>query len=245
MITSRTNEQRKKLVDIHWLAANVLLAVLVLLAENAEAGHNEYARLPYAEVDRLVYTHPLGYGEFIRMSRNRWAEVNPDGVFSFEEYSGDRKSVWLHDATRNVWIVLDLEGRAVRFSQHGSAFAFLYPIVPSASRPEIRSMRSVRHQWRVRPARTWADNRDGSVSKIRYRHQNGAGVFVQIAPRQWLERNPDGQFRLDEKGRYDQTIELHDPLRNIWVLIDLGGRSISMARSGEPYRYRYATENYY
>lgn len=230
--------------SLRWVTLAALV-LMCLVSGSAYAWDREYDRRQYFEADRVAYKHPYGFGEFVRLGPNRWSEHNPDGAFSFEERYRYRGAVQLYDVTRDIWIVLDLSRHAIHVSQGGAPFGYLYPIISDAGEPRSRSYRhdEVRPDGRGYRQPTRAAGR--SFERVYYSHPNGGGEFFRVGSKKWIERNPDGVFWFDERGRNNGRVELYDRTRDVRILIDPGHRSIRLSQSGAPYQYLYATLSYY
>jgi len=69
-------------------------------------------------------------GKFKRIGKGKWAEYGAQGPrFRFTEKSRDEWSVYLHDASRNVNIQLDLHRKKVVYSVGNGARSDIYNII--------------------------------------------------------------------------------------------------------------------
>lgn len=67
-------------------------------------------------------------GKFEKWEGDTWREYSPNGLFNFVEQARGETTVMLFDATRNVYIELDIANREVRYGEAGQSFQALYPI---------------------------------------------------------------------------------------------------------------------
>ena len=216
-----------------------LLTALTFISAPAYAGHDDYVSAQY--VEQVVYRHPNGAGEFVQVSTDRWSEYNPDGTFSFEERFRDSGAIWLYDATRNTWIVLDIAAGMIRVSQGGKPLGDLYSIVDQWGQ---HLHQAERYLASGRATESTGGNAGWALNQVSYRHRFGPGKFVQIGPTQWIERNPDGQFWFEESARFGDGVELYDHMRDVRMLIDLRRQYVLRSQQGSQYQDVYAISGY-
>jgi Mannan-binding protein len=108
------------------LTCSTLLGATALLATAVPA-----AAQPAAAVNGWIATFVrFGGGHYARLPDGSWAEFDLRGqvTFRFAETQRDEWSVYLHDASRNVQIQLDLFRRKISYGTNGGPRSDLYDI---------------------------------------------------------------------------------------------------------------------
>jgi len=158
-------------------------------------------------------------GAFVQLNANQWVE-NREGTLDsigFQEVGRDDWSVYLHDASRNVDIQLDLWRKKVVYSDPNNRFD-LYNIT-SANPNEINGY---------------------AASRIKY---NGGG-FYHLNPGKWVEDAGANSFAFNEVARDDWSVYLFDPNRLVSIQLDLWTKQIKYSdASGQSFVLYHITDS--
>lgn len=156
-------------------------------------------------------------GTFRQISSNQWVEQNKQGntTFKFRETHRDDWSVYLHDASRNVRLQLDLHRKIVGYSD---------PRSPMRDQYRIFSSDSKMNGWLVK--------------NVTYKSGGSqAGAFVQKSGKTWQEiRLPSRTvaFTFKEQARDDWSVYLYDASRDVHIQLDLHTRKVMYNLGSEP-----------
>lgn len=157
---------------------------------------------------RNVQVALFSNGRFMQTGPRSWTEYRSNGqaAFSFNETGRDAWSVYMHDASRNVQIQIDLHRKWIRYGERNGAKRDQYRLIPSAPNVNGRNLKS---------ATTPAGAR-----------------FVQTGPRTWVEYTNSGQakFNFTETGRDAWSVYLNDSARGVQLQLDIHRK---MVRYGE------------
>ncbi len=147
-------------------------------------------------------------GTLQQVGRREWVEdsvVAGQTHFEYAELRRDEWSVYLHDASRDVHLQLDLHTRRVKYGTGAAAALPLYVVIDASHRPHGRLVNRVEI---------------GSGGTVQ-------GVLRQVASGDWVE---DGdvrdRFRYAESARDDWSVYLHDASRDVSLQLDLHTRRV-------------------
>lgn len=147
-------------------------------------------------------------GHYRQIGLDTWEELNASNSvsFRFKETHRDDWSVYLHDASRNVYLQLDLHRKIIVYS-HGNTKFDLYSILSSASK-----------------INGWTANQ-ASFASLEGRP---LGQYLQTGKKTWTEFGKTGtvNFIFEEIHRDDWSIYLRDTSRNVRIQIDLHRQKI-------------------
>ncbi len=112
------------------------LAVCVSAPFSLAAPHTGAAITPSGNLLVLVQVTgtnvtEIGYpgGYFRKIGKRRWVESSPEGTFEFVEEARGETTVMLYDASRDVYIQLDIANKEVLYGEGGdNQFRLLYRI---------------------------------------------------------------------------------------------------------------------
>lgn len=165
-------------------------------------------RIGFCSLDKV----PLG--EYRQTGENTWVELNHlrQVAFRFEETHRDDWSVYLHDASRNVRLQLDLHTEKIIYSDSANRFE-LYAIQyasPDPSNVIVTSPLPVKSQ---------------NVNTVAFGALNSKplGYYRQIGESSWVEVGANHQvgFTFNEVRRDKDSVYLNDPSRNVSLQINL------------------------
>lgn len=152
------------------------------------------------DVNRVLYTHARGSGEFYVDGPGAWVERNPDGTFRFEERSRDENSVWLYDAPRDTWIVLNIVGKNILLRQ-GSESGSYVPIYKIDATEGSAPVASTQRPAAPAPQQDLTWNVVGVTANHRRFSQNADGT--------WLYWDSGAEATFFEEYRNGTYIQLH------------------------------------
>jgi hypothetical protein len=158
-------------------------------------------------------------GTYRQVGEQQWVEQNRQGqtTFTFRETQRDDWSVYLHDASRNASLQLDLHRKRVGYSDtNNPQMRDIYAIESSAAAPvNGRNVSAVEFG-------------DGSGQVL--------GTFRQVGEQQWVEQNRQGQttFSFQETQRDDWSVYLHDASRNASLQLDLHRKRVGYSDTNNP-----------
>ena len=162
---------------------------------------------------RMVNRAEIGHGNtssgtLRQVSETRWEELDGSGrpTFGFTERTRDDWSVYLHDASRDVHLQIDLHTSKVLYAVGAAARTPLYDVLKVTD--DVTG-------WLVNLVEV------GSGESVTSR-------LAQVSADQWVETDPDGAewFRFAEAARDDWSVYLHDPGRDVHLQIDLFTRRV-------------------
>ena len=185
------------------LLAALLFSMMMSLFQTAQAAPVNGRNVNVVSVEQ---------GTFRQVSKQHWIEQNKHGqrVFSFKETHRDAWSVYLHDASRNVHLQLDLHRKIVGYSDaNNPSKRDLYRITAGSSKLS---------GWLVK----------------RVKFNNGA--FVYKGGKQWVETGTHNQVRFNfrEVARDDWSVYLKDSSRNVYIQLDLHTRKVMYNAGNDP-----------
>lgn len=157
-------------------------------------------------------------GFFKQVGYREWHETGPRGRvhYKFIEKSRDQWSVYLHDASRNVSIQLDLHRKKVFIGLAGAPNTPIYDIVKATPNPNFVKDPNIGNPGIGGPS----TGRNGfTISRAGF----PGGTFVMKTNGRWQQTGPNGKvhYGYQETGRDRQAIYLHDRSRNVSVQLDL------------------------
>lgn len=162
-------------------------------------------------------------GIYKQVAADQWTEDAPDGSirFTFTEQQRDDWSVYLHDASRNVNIQLDLHRKKVGYSVGRAERIDLYNVVHSLTK-----------------LNGWL------VNKVDFATVGNAvaGSFRQTGAKTWVEDSADegpGIFEFREMQRDEWSVYLHDASRRVDLQLDLHTRIVYYADAKHRRRKQY------
>ncbi len=161
---------------------------------------------------RNVNVVSVDQGTYRQISQRNWIEQNSQGqtVFSFQETQRDDWSVYLHDASRNVRLQLDLHRKQVGYSDaNNPTMRDLYRITASSSKLS---------GWLVR--------------KVGFNQ----GAFTNKGNKNWVETGARNEVRFNfrEVARDDWSVYLHDASRDVNIQLDLHTRKVMYNAGNDP-----------
>lgn len=161
---------------------------------------------------RNVNVVSVEQGTFRQISSNQWVEQNKQGqrVFSFTETHRDDWSVYLHDASRNVRLQLDMHRKIVGYSDaNNTTKRDLYRITSGSSKLS-----------------GWL------VKNVAFNN----GAFVNRGNKNWVETGASNEvrFNFSEIARDDWSVYLKDHSRNVHIQLDLHTRKIMYNAGNDP-----------
>jgi hypothetical protein len=185
------------------LIAALLFSVVTSFFQIAQAASVNGRNVNVVSVDN---------GTFRQVSRKSWVEQNKQGqrVFSFKETHRDAWSVYLHDASRNVRLQLDMHRKIVGYSDaNNPTKRDLYRITSGSSKMS---------GWLVK----------------RVNVQNGS--FVYKGNKRWVEKDASNKtvFRFTEVARDDWSVYMKDGSRNVNIQLDLHTRKVMYSVGNAP-----------
>ncbi len=191
-------------IGLVWLG----LLGLVGYASGAATGLN---------VNRVVYTHAGGTGEFYADGAGFWTERNPDSSFRFEERRRDQNAVHLYDPGRDVWIMLDLSQRVIRYRSGDGPYSTIYAIDASEPKGTVAAPQP------PSPAKPPAQSKSAwTVVGVSYELPWGGTLsYTQNADASWTKRSPEGTVTYFEEARNESYVQLHHPGRAEWVRLNV------------------------
>lgn len=149
---------------------------------------------------------------FRQISRTNWVEQNAAGkrVFSFKETQRDAWSVYLHDASRNVRLQLDMHRKMVGYSD--------------ANNPKKRDL------YRITSGSSKLSG--WLVKQVKFNN----GAFIYKGNKRWIETGANNQtrFNFTEVARDDWSVYLKDRSRNVNIQLDLHTRKIMYNAGNNP-----------
>ncbi len=158
-------------------------------------------------------------GTFRQVGEQQWIEQNKQGqtVFTFRETQRDDWSVYLHDASRNASLQLDLHRKKVGYSD--------------TNNPQMRDLYAIESS-------AAASVNGRNVSAVEFGDGSGQvlGTFRQVGESQWVEQNRQGQttFSFQETQRDDWSVYLHDASRNASLQLDLHRKRVGYRDTNNP-----------
>lgn len=169
-------------------------------------------------------THDSGF--FQRTSPGQWTEFHDSGAsFTFEERNRDEWSVYMYDASRNVWLQIDLHRNMISAGTGDEPRIDIYTITESTAGAVTGN--------------PLADSGITGPNVIRADY-NG-GLFQSTGNRDWLEVTDDGRtFRFREQNRDAWSVYLYDASRDVRLQIDIYRQMITIADGNGPMRDLYA-----
>ena len=151
-------------------------------------------------------------GTFRQISRKSWVEQNKQGqrVFSFKETHRDAWSVYLHDASRNVRLQLDMHRKIVGYSD--------------ANNPTKRDL------YRINAGSSKMSG--WLVKKVTVKN----GAFVYKGNKRWVEKDASNKtvFRFTEVARDDWSVYMKDSSRNVNIQLDLHTKKVMYNVGNDP-----------
>ena len=161
-------------------------------------------------------------GEFTKTGPANWTEQGQSGraIFQFQEISRSAQAIELYDASRSVYITLDVASRIIWYKDAGSSRSKLYDIVDlgggSANYPAQRAAeRSCREQ------STIASSNSNTPAKITF--INNSGVQRAIL---WIDFN--GRIKHYADLSAGQQITLDTFLTHPWLVSDGPGNCVKI-----------------
>ncbi len=183
---------------------NLLVVPTVTVAPNITNGYN-VTYVDFSQNGKRI-------GRFIEALDKNWMELQDNGKrFNFTELNRDEWSVYLKDASRNVFIQLDLHTKEIYYGQ--GSFANKSPIyaISNVSRKVNGRM----------------------ATGATYTNQNKVGKFVQTGADKWLETNVDGtKYSFTETGRDDWSVYMKDASRNVAIQLDYHTMEVKYGKIG-------------
>ena len=163
-------------------------------------------------------------GVFFQTDATTWAEQSSGGKvrFTFAETARDDWSVYLHDASRDTKVQLDLFRGKVLVGQGTTKPADFYSIVTSSA---------VVTGWLVNQVDVTA----GSTAI--------AGTYRQSGPKTWVEDSvADGlsKFEFHETQRDDWSVYMRDDTRGVGLQLDLFKRKVFYSDAKTPWEELYS-----
>ena len=157
---------------------------------------------------------------FRKQADGSWAELdsNQRVIFKFQETSRDDWSVYLHDASRDLQLQLDLFRKKVSFGTENKARSDLYDIVaayrsePQAASPNKSNIRGM---------------------NVNFVHTQYA-LFSKYSDGRWIEMDPGQRIRFyfTETRRDESSVYLHDASRDVQIRLDLNRLKVSFGTQG-------------
>ncbi len=147
-------------------------------------------------------------GAYEQRNPKQWVEVNAQNkvTFTFEETHRDAWSVYLHDASRNVSLQLDLHRKIIIYSDATPNKFDLYRILSAK------------------------DNNAYLVNEVSIQSFDGRplGIYRQTGEKFWIEydKNENARFRFKETARDIWSVYLLDDSRNVKIQLDLHRKMI-------------------
>lgn len=212
-----------------------ILTRWVLLVFICVASLAAHAAVNGRSVTKVVYSsggEPIG--AFKQEGVQQWTEyTDRNGVyFRFTETGRDDWFVYLHDASRDVYIQLDLHRNKVGYRQGNGQQSDIYDIVMTESVEfDNSSQQSSVQAPPAAPAPAQQTNGYNSIEVLYNAGSGPAGVFRLTAPKQWTENNT---FSFRERNRDEWSIYLHDESRNVNIQLDLHRKKVIYSQGGGP-----------
>ncbi|WP_420413522.1 SH3 domain-containing protein [Roseibium sp.] len=157
-------------------------------------------------------------GVFKQVGYREWHETGPRGRvrYTFIEKSRDQWSVYLHDASRNVSIQLDLHRRKILIGLASAPNTPIYDIVNMAANPNLIKNPGI-------GGPTTGTN-GFTLSRAGY----PGGRFIMKTNGRWHQTGPNGavQYGYQETNRDQHSVFLLDRSRNVSVKLDLRNNRI-------------------
>ncbi len=168
--------------------------------------------------------HSTGF--FQRTSPGQWTEFHNSGAtYTFEERNRDAWSVYMHDASRNVWLQIDLHRNMISAGTGDAERIDIYSIAGSTAgdvtgNPLVDS---------------------GITGPNLLRANFDRGLFQSIGNLEWIEIGDSGAvFRFREIDRDAWSVYLLDASRNIGIQIDIHSQMIRVQQGNGPWGNLYA-----
>ena len=175
--------------------------------------------------------HSAG-GEFSKSSATSWTEQGQSGraLFSFEEIGHTAQSIELYDASRGVYITLDVASQIIWYRDTGSARRKLYDIIETgssqanyappayaAASPALQPARELS----CREQSTIASSNSNTPAKITFINNSGMQRAVQ-----WIDFN--GRIKNYADLSAGQQITLDTFLTHPWLITDGPGNCVKI-----------------
>lgn len=165
-------------------------------------------------------------GFFQRTSPGQWTEFHNSGAtYTFEERNRDAWSVYMYDASRNVWLQVDLHRNMVSAGTGNQERIDIYAITGSTAgavtgNPLVDS---------------------GFTGSNLLRANFDRGLFQSIGNQEWIELGDSGAvFRFRETNRDEWSVYLFDASRTIGIQIDIHSQMIRVQQGNGPWGNLYA-----
>ena len=158
-------------------------------------------------------------GRFIQDGNKSWKEMKGNKIsYSFSEYARDEWSVYLKDASRNVFIQLDFHTKKVYYGEGSlNNKKVLYDVLNSSKKINGRM-----------------------VKEVQYISANKMGKFVTAGKNKWTETNVNKEkLYFTETHRDDWSVYMEDRSRNIALQLDLHTLEVKYADIGKPVQAQY------
>lgn len=214
------------------LPNRILILALLMLSMTAQAQHapGTHGR----NVTQITYsTGTYAMGRFEQTHNNQWVEYSDhnNSRFDFLERTRDDWSVYLYDASRDVYIQLDLHRKKVIYRQGNQAAVDIYNIIGSNNN-EYARQRYDRHNPVPQPV-VESLIRD-SVSYTLADHS--IMVLERKGPSSWIEYSPQDNeiYHYEEVNRSDTTVYLLDEANHFQAEIDFKQNIVVFTRANGP-----------
>ncbi len=152
-------------------------------------------------------------GRFIQVGNTAWREIgNNGGLHKFTEYGRDEWSVYLKDASRNVYIQLDLHTNKIYYGE--------------GSLTKKRALYDIANVSRKVNGRM--------VKTVTYTNDNRTGTFMVSGDKKWTETNIDNtKYYFTQTARDDWSVYLEDRSRKVALQLDLHTNEVKYGKIGE------------
>ena len=206
-----------------------LLAILLCVTSLSTYAHKRDKHIVNGwNVTKVVYSssgQPMG--RFVKTGRKQWTEYSKHNnlTFHFVEQQRDEWSVYLYDASRDVYIQLDLHRKKVGYRRGNETKRDIYNIIRSKSKGKKNKHHHHEHQINLPPepvVSTPINPAPISGESVSYINEHELQVFLEKkGPTRWIEYSvySDKIHQYVETQRYDNMIYLHDASRNLSAVI--------------------------